>query len=76
MQLLDMYEKINIFLLMGSTNQQIVSSISRYFENNPERLKRIVVCSRSPKIIFQVKITLKYIKLKRTKKNILHIFLF
>ncbi|XP_031629159.1 glycerophosphodiester phosphodiesterase 1 isoform X2 [Contarinia nasturtii] len=55
MHLLDMHEKINIFLLMGSTNQQIVSNISRYFENNPERFKRIIVCSRSPKAIFQLR---------------------
>lgn len=54
MQLLDMHEKINVFLLMGSTSKQIVSNISRYFENNPERFKRIIICSRSPKVIFQV----------------------
>lgn len=55
MQLLDAHEQINVFLLMGSTSKQIVSNISRYFENNPERFKRIVVCSRSPKVIFQVR---------------------
>lgn len=54
MHLLDVHEQINVFLLMGSTNKQIVSSISRYFENNPERFKRIIICSRSPIVIYQV----------------------
>lgn len=54
MHLLDVYEKLNVFLLMGSANKRIVSNISRYFENNPERFKRVVVCSRSPIAIYQV----------------------
>lgn len=56
MQMLDVHEKLNIFLLTGSTNNKIASIISRYFENNPERFKRIVICSRSPWIIYQVNI--------------------
>lgn len=58
MQLLDVHEKLNIFLLTGSTNNKIVSITSRYFENNPERFKRIVICSRSPWFIYQVSIDL------------------
>lgn len=54
MHLLDVHEKTNIFLLMGSTNKQIISNISRHFENNPERFKRVVICSRSPTVIYQV----------------------
>lgn len=54
MQLLDVHEKLNVFLLMGAANKRIAAVISRYFENNPERFKRIVVCSRSPFVIYQV----------------------
>lgn len=57
MHLLDVHEQINVFLLMGSTNKQIVSNILRHFENNPERFKRIIICSRSPIVIYQVTIT-------------------
>lgn len=54
MHLLDVHQKLNVFLLMGSSHQQIIANISRYFENNPERFKRIVICSRSPRVIYQV----------------------
>lgn len=54
MHLLDVHQKLNVFLLMGSTHKQIVTNISKYFENNPERFKRIVICSRSPRVIYQV----------------------
>lgn len=64
MQLLDVHEQINVFLLMGSSNKQIVSSISRYFENNPERFKRIIICSRSPVVIYQVKIAKMHFMIK------------
>lgn len=56
MQLLDAHDHLNVFLLAGSTNKAIVSILSRYYENNPERFKRIVICSRSPIIIYQVRI--------------------
>lgn len=58
MQLLDAHDHLNVFLLAGSTNKTIVSILSRYYENNPERFKRIVVCSRSPIIIYQVELKL------------------
>lgn len=56
MQLLDAHDHLNVFLLAGSTNKAIVSAVSHYYENNPERFKRIVICSRSPIIIYQVRI--------------------
>lgn len=62
MQLLDVHQNVNIFLLVGSTNKQIVTNISRHFENNPERFKRIVICSRSPTVIYQV--------IRRVDKNL------
>lgn len=55
MQLLDVHEKLNVFLLMGTSNNRMVAIISRYFENNPERFKRIIICSRSPFVIYKVK---------------------
>lgn len=57
MQLLEVHEKLNVFFLMGTANNRIVTVISRYFENNPDRFKRIILCSRSPFVIYKVKST-------------------
>lgn len=56
LQLLDAHEQLNVFLLMGSNNKKILSIILRHFENNPERVKRIVICSRSPLLIYKVRL--------------------
>lgn len=54
MQLLRVYESINIFLLVAPTNKMVSKIISKHLTNDSNQLKHVIVCSRSPFVIYRV----------------------
>lgn len=55
MQLLNIYETINVFLLVAPSQKQVVERFCEYIANDENRLRRLIVCSRSPILIYQVR---------------------
>lgn len=53
-QMLNVYETMNVFLLLAPSNKQVVDRFTEYISNDVNHLKRFIVCSRSPLLIYQV----------------------
>lgn len=55
MQLLNVYDTMNVFLLVAPSHKQVVERFCEYIARDENRLKRMIVCSRSPILIYQVR---------------------
>lgn len=55
MQLLNVYKTMTVFLLVAPPHKQVVERFGEYIANDENRLKRLIVCSRSPILIYQVR---------------------